>query len=120
MTIAEAIERVDALLCNDYSRSDKIQWLSMLDWKIKTTIIDGHETISFFGYNNDTPLDTDLLAPPAYDDLYLYWLETKIHYYNGDNDQFNAAMILFNSMLDDLGSYYNRTYRPRSAGRFRF
>ena len=48
MTVSEAIERVDALLQNDYSRSDKIKWLSELDWKIKTTILDD-EKVSLYG-----------------------------------------------------------------------
>ena len=119
MTVSEAIERVDALLQNDYSRSDKIKWLSELDWKIKTTILDD-EKFSFYGYDDSDFNYTDLLAPPAFEELYLYWLEAKIHYYNGDNDQYNAAMILFNSVMQEFGDHHIRNHKSAQSGRFRF
>ena len=43
MTIIEAINQIDAMKPNSYSQSDKIKWLSNLDWSIKKEIIDTHE-----------------------------------------------------------------------------
>lgn len=43
MKIVEAINRLDSLKHNTYSESDKVQWLSRLDWMVKRVIIDTHD-----------------------------------------------------------------------------
>lgn len=78
------------------------------------------EKFGFYGYDDFDYNCTDLLAPPAFEELYLYWLEAKIHYYNGDNDQYNAAMILFNSVMQEFGDHHRRNHRAAPSGRFRF
>lgn len=43
MKIIEAINRIDSLVHNTYTQSDKVQWLSEMDWEVKLHIIDTHE-----------------------------------------------------------------------------
>ena len=56
MKIIEAITRIDSLKHNTYSRDDKIAWLSELDEKVKTEIIDTH-----YGANKEIVIEEYIL-----------------------------------------------------------
>lgn len=119
MTILEAINRVDNLKFNSYDNSEKVAWLSRLDNSIKSTIIDTHEGgegIVFTGYDDRTDMDTVLLVPAPFDEVYLRWLEAQIDYHNGEFDKFNASIIMYNTAFDAYANYYKRNHMPRNRG----
>lgn len=124
MTISEAINRTDAVKPNAYDEPRKILWLSELDGMIKADIIDTHEggeNVSFTGYDIDTDVTTELLAPAPYDVLYLRYLEMKIDYSNGEYGKYNNSMVMFNAAYSAFENYYNREHTPISKGsRFYF
>lgn len=116
MTINEAITRLDSLKPNGYTLSDKIVWLSIVDGMIKNNIIDTHEggeAVTFNGYNDDTPLDTELIVKAPYDELYLSWLSSKVDYYNGEYTKYNNNIVRYNDTLTAYESQYNRTHMPK-------
>lgn len=120
MRINEAIHRLDSLKFNTYTQEDKIDWLSRLDNMVKQQIIDTHEgseSVSFSGYTADTPLDTVLLVPAPYDEIYLRWMEAQIDYHNGEYDKYNNAIIMFNTDFAAYQSHYNSTHKPVQRGR---
>ena len=123
MTLAEAIQRCDTLKPNSYTAPEKIEWLSRLDGRVKLEIIDTHEgaeDVVFEGYTEDTSLlDTVLLVPSPYDEIYLYWLQAQIDYNNGEINKYNNNISMFNSAYSDYASYYNRTHMPLSH-KFKF
>ena len=115
MTIAEAISQVDSLKPNTYTPEDKIGWLSTLDTKVKTQIIDAHEGgegIAFSGYDSSTDQDTQLLVPAPFDEMYLRWLEAQIDYANGEYNKYNNAISMYQTAYDGFANYYNRTHMP--------
>ena len=116
MTIIEAINRIDSLKPNNYTQEDKLFWLSNLDGIIKTEIIDTHEgseNVTFNGYDVDTALDTVLIVPVPYDDIYLKWLEAQIDYTNGETQRYENSMIAFNNAYETFQRFYNRTHMPK-------
>lgn len=116
MTIIEMITDVDAMKPNGYEQIYKIQWLSHLDGRIKNEIIDTHEggeDVSFAGYNAETPLDTELIVPHPYDDVYRYWLEAQIDYANGEYAKYNNSMSMFNEAYSAYNRYYHKTHMPK-------
>lgn len=116
MTIIEMITDVDATKPNGYDQIYKIQWLSHLDGRIKNEIIDIHEggeDVSFNGYNADTPLDTELIVPHPYEDVYRYWLEAQIDYANGEFAKYNNSMSMFNEAYSAFYRYYHKTHIPK-------
>ena len=120
MKIIEAINRLDALKSNTYNQPEKIEWLSRLDSMVKRQIIDAHEcgrTVAFGGYTEETPLDTVLLVPAPYDEVYLRWLEAQIDYHNGEYDKYNNAIIMFNTAFEAYAAYYNQHHMPVSRGK---
>jgi hypothetical protein len=119
MKIIEAINRIDSLKHNTYSQSDKVAWLSELDWDVKRNIIDGHEgdeDVIFTGYNDLTDLQTELLMPAPYDKAYLLWLEAQIDYYNGEYDKYNNALDMFHIAYEGFRNDYNRNHMPKGKG----
>ena len=122
MKILEAITKIDTLKPNSYSQDEKIKWLSTLDGVIKTEIIDTHEDgegIVFNGYESDTSLDTELLVPSPYCDVYIRYLEAQIDYANAEYGKYNNSMAMYNSAYSSFERYYNRTHMPKGA-KFKF
>lgn len=118
MTIIEAIQAVDSLKPNSYSELEKIQWLSELDGTIKAEIIDTHEDgeeISFNGYDETTPLETELIVTAPYDRLYKSWLESRIDYANGDYTRYNNSVTVFNTDYLSYQRAYNSKHMPKGT-----
>jgi hypothetical protein len=116
MTILEAIHKIDTLKPNTYKQSEKIKWLSTLDGVIKREIIDTHEggeAIAFNGYDDTTDLDTMLLVPAPYDDIYLHWLEARIDYAMGEYRKYNNSAEAYNAAFEAFSGYYNRHNMPK-------
>ena len=119
MTIIEAINMIDAHKPNTYTDVEKIRWLSELDGIIKADIIDTHEggsDISFNGYNDETEIDTKLIVPAPYDNIYLKWLESKIDYANAEYGKYNNSSTAYNNAYSAFERYYNRTHMPVQRG----
>lgn len=122
MTIMDSINRIDTLKPNRYDISEKIKWLSTLDERIMNEIIVTHEAsegIVFNGYTEETALTTKLLAPSPYDELYLYWLEAQIDYWNGEYGKYNNSIAMFNTAYTAFVNHYNRTHMPKGK-KFKF
>ena len=117
MKIIEAINRIDSLKHNTYTQSDKVEWLSRLDAMVKKNIIDTHEgdEVDFTGYDDSTDLQTELLIPEPYSEVYLRWMEAQIDYYNGEYNKYNNAIDMFNTAYNGYQNYYNRTHMPKGT-----
>ena len=118
MTLIEAINQIDLLKPNTYTLQEKISWLSDLDGIIKCEIIDTHEgseSVSFSGYEPETPLDTVLLVPPPYDDVYIKWLEAQMDYVTGETSRYENSMLMYNTAFSTFKRYYNRTHMPKGS-----
>ena len=122
MTIMEALHRIDSIKPNTYRQSEKIKWLSTLDGRVKGEIIDTHEgaeAVEFKGYTDDTTLTTELLIPAPYDEVYLFYLESKIDYWNGEIGKYNNSISMFNDAYSAYEKYYNRVHMPKGK-KFKF
>ena len=115
MTLMEALFRIDEVKPNSYSPEEKTHWLTTLDGIIKSEIIDTHEggeDVVFSGYDPNSDLNTALLVPPPYDDIYIRWLETQIDYANGEYGKYNNSMAMYNTAYTAYANHYNRTHMP--------
>lgn len=122
MTILEAVHKIDTVKPNSYTQPEKIKWLSTLDGIIKSEIIDTHEggeDVVFEGYDDESDLDTVLLVPAPYDDVYVRWLEARIDYANCEYAKYNNSMIAYNDAYSLFANYYNRHNMPKGK-KFKF
>lgn len=115
MTVVDAINRIDSLKPNVYEQPEKIRWLSELDGMVKHEIIDTHEggeDIEWSPYDSDS-LDTELLIPAPYDEVYISWLEAMIDYNNAEYNRYNNSMAMFRTKYDAYFNRYNRANMPK-------
>ena len=115
MKIIEAISRLDSLKHNTYSQSDKVEWLSRLDSMVKKHIIDTHEgagKVTFTGYDDTTDLQTELLVPEPFDEVYLRWMEAQIDYTNGEYNKYNQSIQMYMAAFNAYANHYNRNHKP--------
>lgn len=120
MKIENALQQCDDLKPNMFSPGDKILWLSILDGIIKKEIIDTHEgydDIVFNGYDDNTPLDTELLVPEPYSDVYIKWLFSQIDFNNAEFDRYNNSMMMYNTAYVQYANWYNRTHMPLQSNK---
>lgn len=121
MRIDEVIAKVDDLSPNQYTTEQKIGWLSTLDGKIFHDEILTHDHCEpvFFpteGYSTD---EEELIVPsPWAEDLYSYYLLSRIAEANAEIGKYNQFAALYNSAYADWSKQYNRTHRPRNNGRW--
>ena len=121
MTIIEAINQINHLKPNNYTQQEKIFWLSELDGAVKAEILDATEEgrgIAFSGYDDNSSLHTSLLIPPPYDEIYLFWLASRIDFWNSEYDLYNNSILMFNTAFKAYHDHYNSRNRPARAGGF--
>lgn len=122
MKIIDAINRIDSLKHNTFTQIDKVEWLSRMDAMVKSHIIDTHdggEDMIFAGYDDSTDLQTELLIPEPYSEVYLRWMEAQIDYYNGEYGKYNAALSMYNAAFGAYVNHYNRNHMPKGQ-QFRY
>ena len=112
MTIAEAVERIDTMVRNTYTREEKMFWLSNLDAQIATFILRTDPPLPYESEQDDGAL---LLAWPPYDMMYIHWLEAQIAYANGEIDRYNNAISVFQKEYDTFSVNYSRKNPPKNV-----
>lgn len=122
MTIQDVIAKVDELMPNQYSTEQKVAWLSTLDGKIFHEIVLTHwgSGLVFYpvdGYKDDY---ADLIIKQPYaDDVYTYYLQSRIAAENNEIAKYNMYSTLFNEAYTDWVNFYNRMFQPIQRGRWR-
>lgn len=114
MTIQTAIERIDGLKPNKYTDEQKIAWLSELDGMVFRELLLTHQQpqiIEFEGYS-ETDLETELLVPFPYTDVYQHYLAMQMDLANAELQKYANDKILFNNAYNTYSDYYTRTHMP--------
>lgn len=125
MRLQQAIDRVDEIRPNMQSRELKIAALSELDGLIWRELIDKHYLLPgeyirlsvMPEYDGDTDPGTKLLVPPPYDNIYTYWLMSKIDEQTLEQEKYNSDREMFNASYDSFSDYWTRTHMPKTRVR---
>lgn len=116
MTIQAAIDRIDEMKPNVFTDEQKIAWLSEVDAYVFKEILLTHEGmpqgLTFVGYDQDTELDTVLLAPEPYHGIYEHYLAAQMDNKNREMGEYAKSMAAFNAAWQTYADYYNRTHKP--------
>lgn len=112
MTLDEAISLCDQGKPNQYSREEKIRWLSDVDGQVQREILDYVEPGEFAGYDGDTSGDTVLLAPAPYEGMYEAYLSAQIDLHNGEFTRYQNSAQLYNAVFSAFASWYRRENMP--------
>jgi len=118
MTIADVINRVNALKPSGFTQKQKIEWLENIEGQIYWEIVVPNENpkgIKFDGFPSDVDTAHELIAPKPYDEVYVLYLQAQIDLGNQETQKYNNSMTLFNSAYSALRSWWKRTHMPVSA-----
>ncbi len=113
MTLLEAINQVDAQTHNTCTIPEKIGWLSTLEGLAQALLFGA----AFDGYKL-TETNAELKIPAPFDEVYLYWLEAKIHYANGDFTRFNNCNAMFAAAWQRYAAFVHRSGAVATENRF--
>lgn len=119
MTIQECIDMVDNQKPNQYSKRDKVMWLSFVDRTIINDVLKTHEGYdgrydNFTEYTEDQ-LTKTLIVESPYDRLYPAFLKMQIDGENGEMARYNNSASIFNAYMMEYRKYYNKTHMPLSV-----
>lgn len=121
MTIAEAIAKAVHSVPNTIEQRNFIEWLSRLDWQIKTEVLDNYtDEIEYNGYDDDTDTNTELLVKPPYDELYIRYLEAQIYRTYNEISKYNNCIVEYNAVYSRFKAQYNRTHKHKGKTRYKF
>lgn len=104
MTVTEAVERIDTIVRNTYTREEKLFWLSNLDAQIATFIL--HTDPPKY---NEKNMNAVLLAESPFDMMYLHWLEAQIAYSNSEIERYNNAIAMYQQEYSAYASFCARS-----------
>lgn len=110
-TAKQVLDRVDALLPNGYERTEKLRWLAQAEGFVRRELCG--ETGELAGVTEDT----ELTAEVPFDELYRHYVESQIHYANGETGRYNSAAGLWNNAFLTYRDYRARAEMPRCGAR---
>jgi hypothetical protein len=130
MKAQEILDNFNAMRPTDNSDETLLGWIKELDMLVMEEIIKKHEInegdIAYkeeedFDINkwfDDWGMNSDLLIPEPYTDLYIYFLDTKEKYRVNDMNTYNRVVVLYNNAYLTFQQYYNRTHMPLQGTTF--
>lgn len=98
MTPNKAIEYIDGIRPNVYDEEVKLRWIDNVDGMVKKLVF-GHKKIVPYAYPDD--MDTELLIKEPFDDVYSFYLESMIDYYNREYGNYNNSAAMFESRFSE-------------------
>ena len=106
LTAAQVLSQVDALTPNQYTHAEKLLWLSLAEGFVL------REIRGVTGPLTELTEGSSLSAEPPYDELYRHYVESQIHYCNGEMDRYNRAAACWNNAFLTYRDYVCRTAMP--------
>ena len=131
MKAAGIIEQFNTERPNQIDDSLKLGWLRKCEQMIINEVLIRHEhdlesedkislTVSgstlkvvsagtFTEHIDSFDMDSEMLVQEPYDDLYIYYLDTRVALQNNDTKRYNVANAQYNNAYYAFQQYFNRT-----------
>ena len=125
MTITQVIERVDELAPNQYTGEQKKRWLKDFDGRVFREVFRTHEPggslLYAYNHDGDDGEELELLIPDPYaDNVYSYYLLSRIAEANAEIQKYNLYATLFNQEYQGFVNWFNRNRMPKAEGGWRY
>ena len=118
MTAAQIIQRFDDDRKNGFADDRKLKWLEDIERQAVEEIILTHELpeelkeTDFGTYFDTFGMDTEMLVPAPWDELYIHFLDMKIAWSQREAKSINMATTNFNDAYNAYAGWYNRHNMP--------
>lgn len=107
MTPNKVIEIVDKTKFNAYDDETKLGWISKLDGMVKRLVMQ-EEDFKPYAYPDD--MDTELLIPFPFDDVYQLYVSSMIDYSNREYDNYNNSAMMFEQQFAEYKKAFIRQH----------
>ena len=115
-TANKVIEYVDHVKINAFAEEEKFRWLCDLDGMVKRIVMQEEEGVDY-AYPAD--MGTQLLIPPPFEGVYALYLQAMISLHEKNYNDYNNALLVFETKFNEYKKAYIRKHRPKSAGGYR-
>ncbi|HNW87266.1 MAG TPA: hypothetical protein PLP25_02960 [Candidatus Limiplasma sp.] len=118
MIIRELLTRFQAAKPNAYSQETLVSWISDLDGQISQSVHQGRAGMPTLSkaYSVDTDLNTVLLVPFPFEQIYLFWLSAMVDNQNEEYDRYANEMQLFNSYKNSYAASVAQSHADLNSG----
>lgn len=110
MTPNKVIEIVDSIKPNSYDEETKLRWINELEGLVKRLVVQVDDVTPLY-YPDD--MDRELFISPPYEDVYQFYVEAKIDYYNKEFENYNNSVAVFEARFLEFKKDYIRRYRAK-------
>lgn len=121
MCLAELISLIDEMKPNQYTKEQKVRWLSEVEGMVTDDVLNNYEgeQTEFESYDYDRDMERELLLPDRFSDVYINYISAKIDFQNMETEQYNNDVAMFEASMEQFKKYYIRTHMPKQRGHFR-
>lgn len=109
MKLLEAIAKADNFRLNTIDEEIKAKWVYTVDCAAAEVMRKDRPEESF-------PSDRELLMPSPHDEIYVYYLNAMIDYYNGEIELYRNDISVFESAMKQAGAWYQRSHAAKNYG----
>ena len=116
MTIQLVIDQIRTMKPNAFEDEVLVRWISDLEGMIYDEVIlthEGGEEIPHGPYDPIEDMETLLIVPEPYSDVYTKWLCAQIDFHNSEFARYNNDMAMYNASMATFADWYNRTHLPK-------
>lgn len=114
LTAGEVLEEVDSLKPNTIEERRKKEWIEELELLLQE-FREGfeEEETGEKGLEEEGTGEEGLSVSAPYNEVYRYYLESKIDYANGEIEKYNNSRAMFNNALNAYENHYRRHHMPK-------
>lgn len=117
MTAKEAIAAAGQLRPDNFTDSEKLNWIKSLEGRIFSEIVNGREGAESFPDINKITADSELFAPKPYEEIYLLYICLMSDFYRAEYNRYNNDSLLFNSLFRDFSIQYAKAHPWKKISR---
>lgn len=116
MKVREILAEIDLIRPNAYTDGEKIALLNTIEGRVYTDIYQKAEDFEGeFEPFTEGGEERELSVPVPFTDLYLYYIASRIDYFNGDVGRYNDSIVLYNDAWDMFAAYYRENHKPKQT-----
>lgn len=113
MTVKQVIDRADSVKPNAFTSEEKLHWLGELEGRIGAELMFmSVQDLSELELRYPQDMTSELLVSPPYDDVYYYWLLTRIDESNGEFNKAANTQELFRARYNSFANWFLSRYDP--------
>ena len=116
MKVREILARIMQIRPHAYTDEEMIGMLNTIEGRVYTEIFQkaADFTGEFVPFQEGEE-ERELAVPVPFTELYLFFLMSRIDFYNGDSGRYNDSMVLHNDAWDNYAAYYRENNKPKQT-----